>query len=107
METEEPENPYATPDGDVASSSNARKPGPLATLMVAIASVFAGCCAWYGTCAGLVSVGYLGPGIVSSVAMLMGIVLCIPAGVVVSRWTQRMLLARLEQQQEGTDKHDI
>jgi hypothetical protein len=105
MTTEESENPYATPDGN-GDSSTARKPGLLATLMVAIASVFAGFCAWYGTCTGLVSVGYLGPGIVSSVAMLMGFVLCIPVGVFVSRWTRRTLLAMLEQQGD-TDRHGI
>ncbi|HIE96987.1 MAG TPA: hypothetical protein EYG03_13275 [Planctomycetes bacterium] len=107
METEESVNPYSAPQSNDEPSANSRNPSLLATLLIGVASVVAGVCTWYGTCTGFIAVGYLGPGIINGVAMLMGIVLCIPAGVFAARWTRRTLLARLVQQHESRESRDF
>ncbi len=107
METEEPENPYAAPQTSDEISIDSPKPSLLATVLVGVASVAAGVCTWYCTCAGLIAVGFLGPGIFSEVAMLLGVALSIPVGVFAARWTRRRLHARLVHQQESREARDF
>ncbi len=107
METEESVNPYSAPQSNDEPSANSRNPSLLATLLVGVASVVAGVCTWYCTCAGLIAVGFLGPGIFSEVAMLLGVALSIPVGVFAARWTRRRLHARLVHQQESREARDF